>query len=94
MPSIARIGTTKKVASPHAAPSSQPTSLAPPGRRSAIAAINVPTSAEISAQRAIRPRFAQAIPIASRALIRSPSKAALAAQASATLEKTLVTVAM
>ena len=88
IPSIARIGTTKIVASPQAAPASQPTSFAPPGRRLAISATITPTTAEINDQAAIRHRLPQAIRIASPALIRSPSNAALAAQASATLKKT------
>ncbi len=45
-------------------------------------------TAETNDQAAIRHRLPQAIRIASPALIRSPSKAALAAQARATLKKT------
>ena len=45
--------------------------------------------AVISDQAAIRARFPQAILSASPTLIRSSSKAALAAEASATLKKTL-----
>ena len=90
IPSIARIGTTKIVASPQAAPASQAISLAPPGRRSAISAMSRADQRRDRATRpAIRPRFPHAMRIASPTLIRSPSKLALAAQARATLKKTL-----